>query len=187
MNKKEAKKQFDDMTEKFGIKHTFPFDTAWSFAKYVEAKSIINEPIAEKIATYSKKNFQKGIKKVESLIRKSDRAIEGENINYFNPLKHSFGDGVYVREIFNPAGELLVTKIHKYSHPFFLLKGKMTMMSEEGEKTIQAPHYGITKAGTKRIIYTHEDCIFVTVHATNLTDIDAIEKEIIRDDFEDIK
>jgi len=61
----------------------------------------------------------------------------------------------------------------------------MTILMEDGIKRIKAPHYGITPAGTKRIIYCHEDCIFVTVHATKLTDIDKIEEEVIAKDFDE--
>ena len=186
MNKKDAKKQFDDMTEQLGIEHTFPFDIAWSFAKYVEIKSSLEKPLSFLPAEYTKEEFRIGIKDVEIRLLQSERSLKGEELDYFNPLKHSFANGLYIREVFNPAGELLVTKIHKYSHPFFLLKGQMTIMSEDGEKTIQAPHYGITKAGTKRIIYAHTDCIFVTVHATNETDVDKIEEEIIAKNFKGI-
>ena len=186
MNKLKAKKQFDDITEKLGIEHSFPFDIAWSFAKYVEIKSNIENPLSFLPSEYTKEEFRIGIKNVEDKMLKSERALKGKELDNFNPLKHSFANGLYIREVFNPAGELLVTKIHKYSHPFFLLKGQMTIMSEDGEKTIQAPHYGITKAGTKRIIYAHTDCIFVTVHATNETDVDKIEEEIIAKDFKGI-
>ena len=93
-------------------------------------------------------------------------------------IRHSFADGCYIREVFNPKGELLVTKIHKVKHPFFLLRGDMTIFTEDGIKRIKAPHYGITHPGTKRIIYCNEDCVFVTVHATEETDISKIEKEV---------
>ena len=61
----------------------------------------------------------------------------------------------------------------------------MTILSEDGEKTIKAPHYGITPAGTKRIIYAHEDCVFVTVHVTDKKDTKEIEKDIIAKKFEE--
>lgn len=102
------------------------------------------------------------------------------------PLKHSFGDGIYVREIFNPKGALIVTKIHKYAHPFFLLKGEMTIITESGQVRIKAPHYGITPAGTKRVIFVHEDVTFVTVHPTKLTDPKEIEEEIIAKNFDEV-
>ena len=59
----------------------------------------------------------------------------------------------------------------------------MSIVDKDGEKRIVAPHYGITKANTKRIIFTHTDCVFVTVHATKKTNIEEIEKEIISKDF----
>ena len=185
MNYKDAKEQFDYWTDKLDLIHTFTFDEAWAFSMYRRDKNIMDKPLSFKPSTYTKKEFQNGIKKVESLIRKNDNAITDDDIDKFNPLKHSFAHGCYIREVFNPAGELLITKIHKYSHPYFLLKGEMTIMSENGEEKIKAPHYGITKANTKRIIYAHTDCIFVTVHATDLTDINEIEKEVIRDDFKE--
>jgi len=118
-------------------------------------------------------------------INNSELALSQKELHEKNPVKHSFADGCYIREIFNPAGELLVTKIHKKEHPFFLMKGKMSILTEDGVKHIQAPHHGITKPGTKRIIYTHTDCVFVTVHATDKTDVDEIEKEVIANDFND--
>ena len=42
MEKLEAKKQFDYWTDKLGLKHSFPFDTAWAFAKYKELKQVLN-------------------------------------------------------------------------------------------------------------------------------------------------
>jgi len=102
------------------------------------------------------------------------------------PLKHSFGDGLYAREIQTPAGQIIVTKIHRFAHPFFLLKGKAIIVTEEGEKTIEAPYWGITPAGTKRALYIVEDVIWVTVHRVNIKengtteqDLKSIEKDII--------
>ena len=61
----------------------------------------------------------------------------------------------------------------------------MSILTEDGVKHLQAPHHGITKPGTKRIIYTHTDCVFVTVHATEKKDIKEIEKDVIADNFND--
>ena len=122
---------------------------------------------------------------VQENLENHPNGLTGEALEKLNPLKHSFADGCYIREIFNPKGELAVTKIHKVSHPFFLMKGDMTILMEDGIKRIKAPHYGITPAGTKRIIYCHEDCVFVTVHVTELTDIAKIEEEVIAKDFDE--
>ena len=41
-----------------------------------------------------------------------------------------------------------------------------------------APHVGITPAGTRRVLLMHEDTKWVTTHVTDLTDPDAIVAEI---------
>ena len=90
------------------------------------------------------------------------------------PLKHQFAKGCYVREIAVPAGNLVVTKIHKVDHPCFIMKGVCSIITEEGVKKVKAPHYMITRAGTKRIVWVHEDTVWVTVHITDKTDLDEI-------------
>ena len=172
-----AKFQFDFWTQTLGLEHTFSFDEVYDIAmeKREEKRQL----------QLSKEQFRNGIMKVQENIENHPNGLTGEALEKLNPLKHSFADGCYIREIFNPKGELLVTKIHKVTHPFFLMKGDMTILMEDGIKRIRAPHYGITPAGTKRIIYCHEDCVFVTVHATKLTDIKAIEEEVIAKDFDE--
>ncbi len=102
------------------------------------------------------------------------------------PLKHTFGDGIYVREIFMPKGMLIVSKIHKHAHPYFVLKGDLTVLTEEGEFRIKAPFSGITPAGTKRVLYIHEDVTWTTVHVTNEKDPEKIEEEIIAKSFDEL-
>ena len=103
------------------------------------------------------------------------------------PLKHSFGDGIYVREIFIPKGTLLVGKIHRHSHPNFLLKGHVTVITEDGGiERLKAPLSMISPAATKRIVYAHEGTVWVTVHVTEEHDIDAIEEEVIAKSYEEL-
>ena len=82
----------------------------------------------------------------------------------------------------SPAGMLVVSKVHKIAHPYFVLKGEVTVLTEAGTRTIKAPYHGITPAGTKRVLYTRAETQWVTVHVTDKTDIAEIEKEIISDD-----
>lgn len=128
---------------------------------------------------------RKGMIKLEDAMKRHPNALIGDNDK--NPLKHSFADGCYIREIFNPAHELIVTKIHKLAHPYFLLEGEMSILTEEGVKRIKAPHYGITPAGTKRVIFTHTDCVFVTVHVTKERDLTKIEEEVIAKTWDEIE
>tara|TARA_B100001287_G_scaffold37697_1_gene26993 strand:+ start:328 stop:942 length:615 start_codon:yes stop_codon:yes gene_type:complete len=169
LSKEELKKQFVEKTKELGIKHTFNFDEAYEIGQELVRR----------------KTFRNKIVEFEKKLNNSGIALSQKELHEKNPVKHSFADGCYIREIFNPAGELLVTKIHKKEHPFFLMKGKMSILTDNGIIHIQAPYHGITKPGTKRIIYTHTDCIFVTVHATNKTNVAEIEKEVIAEDFND--
>ena len=125
---------------------------------------------------------RKGIAKVEEVIRKMPDHLEG---NCY-PLKHSFAEGLYVRELTVPPKILTVTKIHKYSHAAFLLKGEISVLEEGGIKRFKAPASFITPAGTKRIVYHHTEVVLTTVHATKETDIKKIEEELIAKDFDEI-
>ena len=167
-----AKFQFEFWTETLGLKHTFSFDEMYDVALKKRE---------------NKEQFRANIMKVQENIENHPNGLTGEELEKVNPLKHSFADGCYIREISNPKGELLVTKIHKVTHPFFLLKGDMSILTEDGEQQISAPFYSITKAGTKRLIYAHTDCVFITVHATDKTDIEEIEKDIATESYEDLK
>jgi quercetin dioxygenase-like cupin family protein len=98
------------------------------------------------------------------------------------PLKHTFTPGIYAREIFVPAGTIVVTKIHKHEHPVFVLKGECTVYSNDGTlKRVKAPCMMVTPAGTKRAVYVHTDTIWVTVHANpdNETDLQKLEYALI--------
>lgn len=169
LTKEEAREQFIKHTEEKGLKHAFSFDEAWDIG--VELRK--------------RKEFRENISNIEQQGHDNDIWMSEEELHERNPVKNSFADGCYIREIFNPANELLVTKIHKKEHPFFLMKGEMSVLTDEGVVRLTAPHHGITKVGTKRIIYTHTDCVFVTVHATELTDVKEIEEEVIAKDFQD--
>ena len=102
------------------------------------------------------------------------------------PLKHTFATGLYIREITMPKGALLTSKIHKITHPYFVLSGEVSVITEKGKVRIKAPYSGITLAGTKRILYIHEETVWVTVHKTDETDLEKIEEEIIAKSFDEL-
>jgi hypothetical protein len=67
------------------------------------------------------------------------------------------------------------------------MQGEMSIFSQNGVERISAPYHGITEAGTKRAIYTHTECVFVTVHATDKLNIEDIEQEVIAKSFDDVE
>jgi hypothetical protein len=103
------------------------------------------------------------------------------------PLKHTFAPGAYAREIFIPKETLIVGKIHKHSHLNMLMKGTVSVLTEEGPRVFKAPMTMVSPAGTKRVVFAHEDTVWVTVHLTNETDLEKIEEEIIAKSYEEFQ
>jgi hypothetical protein len=96
------------------------------------------------------------------------------------PLRHTFTPGLYVRTIFMPKDTFIISKIHKTEHPFVITKGIANVWIEgEGVKTLTAPHHGITKPGTRRMLRIIEDCEWTTFHPTNKTSPEEVEAEVI--------
>ena len=122
------------------------------------------------------------IMEVEDIIKKQPNAMYDDCF----PLKHTFANGCYVREITMPKDTLLTSKIHKIKHPYFVLKGDVSILTEKGVVRIKAPFSGITEAGTKRILYMHEETVWTTVHITRHKDLKKIENQIIAKDFSKI-
>lgn len=88
------------------------------------------------------------------------------------PLRHLFTPGLYLRQIFMPAGSVVVSRRHLTEHPFIVLAGIAEVFDEEGEciQTLEAPFVGVTKPGTRRVLNIIEDSIWLTAHVTELTD-----------------
>ncbi len=99
------------------------------------------------------------------------------------PLTHTFASGSYARTIFIPKDTLVVGKIHRHDHLNMLMVGRVVVATEEGPRKLEAPQVLVSKAGTKRVVYTYTDTIWTTVHLTEKTDLDEIEDEIIAKDY----
>ena len=105
----------------------------------------------------------------------------GKEIIYPEKLweyKHSFADGLYIREMRMKKGQLGFSAIHKHSYGFFLLSGILASSKEDGVEEFTGPCYVISPQGAKRIVYAIEDCVITTVHAnpTNTEDLNELAK-----------
>lgn len=102
------------------------------------------------------------------------------------PLVHTFTPSLYGRRIFIPKGTILTSRKHKTCHQFVVAQGDIAVLKEtdygfEVEGRFQAPHHGVTKAGTKRLLYAIEDTIWITFHCCSSQDPDEIVQEITED------
>jgi len=148
-------------------------------------QEIVNQMIKDEDVSLPLKEdgeFRANIISFEEVMLKNPNSLGADPF----PLKHSFADGLYCREATAPAGALLISRIQKYNHATFLLKGKCSVLSEDGVRILQAPMSFITKAGTKRVVYCVEETTWATVHATNTTDLEEINSELYASDFKDV-
>ena len=100
------------------------------------------------------------------------------------PIQHHFAPGVYMRQMDAAAGTLVVSKMHRTEHMNILLKGSLTVATEDGIQLMTAPCVLKSMPGTKRIGYFHEDSSWITVHPTEETDLEKIEQQVIVPDDE---
>lgn len=112
------------------------------------------------------------IQRLEAALRQSPEQVDIEPVHYFAP-------GTYAREITIPAGVVVVGKLHRHDHMIMLVTGEATIYTDQGMKRIVGPKVWTSSAGTKRAIYAHTDATLMTIHATNETDLAALEADII--------
>jgi mannose-6-phosphate isomerase-like protein (cupin superfamily) len=130
----------------------------------------------------------------QSALQAAERARNNERVNELErviadmaetspvecPVESFFLDGMYSRRITMPKGTLLTSKIHARDNFYFVLTGMVSVWTEDGGVVnITAPYAGITKAGTRRIIFVHEECIWQTVHHCHETEMDKVEADLI--------
>lgn len=120
-----------------------------------------------------KKDKAKAVDKLEQLMLNEEQVI--------CPVKDLFTPGLYTRSLFIPAGTFLTTEIHKTEHPFVLMSGRISVLNVDTDETthLEGPHIGVTSPGTRRIAHAETDCIWITFHATELTDVEKIADSIL--------
>jgi len=117
--------------------------------------------------------------------------VDGENVvkgdSEVFPLKHTFTDGIYIRQMSMKKDSFVIGKIHKHNHVWFLLTGHIVVVDENSSVEHVAPCYVEAPAGSKRVIYANEDSIWVNIHAnpTNTQDLQELEDLIIAKDYEE--
>lgn len=99
-------------------------------------------------------------------------------------LINRFADGLYARQVTLPRGVLLTSKVHLKQHFAFILTGDVSVWTDQDYQRVKAPQVIVTEPGTKRVLYAHEDTVWITVHATSATDVESAESELVCNDPE---
>lgn len=118
-------------------------------------------------------------------------AFEGAMREHGTPIeietRHHFAKGLYAREIVIPSGAMISGKIHKTEHLNIVAAGKVHIVTEDFNKVIEAPATLVAFPGVKKILRAYENTVFITVHATDITDIETIEREFVTDSYLEIE
>lgn len=113
------------------------------------------------------------------------------NMQEFNEgkIQHHFATGVYGRELFIPAGNIIVSKIHRAKTFNVIAKGRIAVICpHRGYNVYEGPHCFVSEPLTKRIVIALEDTLWITSHGySGEEDLDKVEEEIIAKDFTDVK
>ena len=143
---------------------------------------VINFPMPYNSSAIEKLPNLKKIEVMEWYLRNRwENAITGDDLEIAYPLKHSFANGTYSRQISLPKGHFIVGKTHKYEHISILSQGRVSIMTPDGIEHRESPDIWVSPAGTKRLIYVHEDAIWTTIHRTLLTNPEEIVEKIAFD------
>ena len=131
--------------------------------------------------------------KILTLQEELMKYVDGKNVvagdtDVF-PLKHTFTDGIYIRQMSMCEGSAVIGKIHKNPHVWFLLSGVLSVATETSSEDYEAPCYVEAPAGSKRVIFAHEDSVWVNIYPnpTNTRDLDEIERTIIIENYDEFE
>ena len=101
---------------------------------------------------------------------------------YEPETKHTFHAGMYCREVWRPAGVIVVGKIHKKEHFYLIVSGTVSITTDEGVKSVTGPHLLCSKPGTKRAVYAETDALCMTFHVVDARTIEDAEHELVEED-----
>lgn len=91
-------------------------------------------------------------------------------------VRHIFMPGIYMRELTIPADVVSVGHNHRYNHISMLTKGRITVLNEDGSLTELTAPFTMISAPGKKCAYTHEETVWVNVHAAAGTDVETLEQ-----------
>lgn len=94
------------------------------------------------------------------------------------PVRHIFAPGIYSRVMTIPKGVVLTGAVHKTEHLNVVAKGRIAVLTDDGPKILHAGDAFVSKPGAKRAGHAIEETVWVTVHATDETDLDKLVEEL---------
>jgi hypothetical protein len=119
--------------------------------------------------------------RVENLQRKISKLPQ-----YEPKTTHTFHAGMYCREVWRPAGVLVVGKVHKKEHFYLIVSGTVAITTDDGVQLVTGPHLLCSTPGTKRAVYAETDALCMTFHVVDAKTIEDAEAELVETDENDM-
>ena len=92
------------------------------------------------------------------------------------PVVHTFGPGLYIREVRIPVGAIAIGHHQKTQHMNIFLKGRLLIVNQDGTRSeITAPMMFTGNPGRKTG-YVLEEVVWLNVYNTDVRDVDTLEK-----------
>lgn len=101
---------------------------------------------------------------------------------YEPPTTHTFHGGMYCREVFRPADVLIVGRVHKKEHFYYVLSGTVLITTDDGVQEVTGPKLLCSQPGTKRAVYAVTDALCATIHRTDAMTPEDAENELVEAD-----
>ena len=98
------------------------------------------------------------------------------------PTTHTFHGGMYCRQVWRPAGTVIIGKVHKREHFYMVVEGTISVTTDDGVATVTGPHLLCSMPGTQRAVYAETDALCMTIHRTDAVDVEAAEADLVEDD-----
>ena len=115
--------------------------------------------------------------KVENLQREISKLPQ-----YEPKTTHTFHAGMYCREVWRPAGVLVVGKVHKKEHFYLIVSGTVAITTDDGVQLVTGPQLLCSTPGTKRAVYAETDALCMTFHVVDAKTIEDAEAELVETD-----
>lgn len=98
------------------------------------------------------------------------------------PVIHSFGPGIYIREVTLKAGTIAVGHHQNFEHQNIVLKGHVRMLRDDGSTfDVVGPTMFVGKPG-KKAGYAVKDTVWLNVYSTEERDIEKLEAHFLTKD-----
>lgn len=102
-----------------------------------------------------------------------------ENVGDFLGQAHHFSDGLYAKQMVIPAGHVVGSHAHGYSHLSVLAVGDVSVEADGVLTEMSGPCCIEIKAGVVHRVFAKTDAVWFCIHATEETDVNKIDEVLL--------